>query len=95
MGLLEPCAAKWRQIGVHLEFSGGILDNIERTIPLVMEGPIGHLRKLIERWFDRDDSNSSCLDILCQALKAVDEAFLANELHQKGMRIILRRIYLR
>ncbi len=86
-------------MGVQLEFSGGILDNIEKTIILVMEGPIGHLRKLIERWFDRDDSNSSCLDILCQALEAVDEAFLANELRQKGMRlsliIILRRIYLR
>ncbi len=83
MGLLEPCAAKWRQIGVHLEFSGGILDNIERTIPLVMEGPKGHLRKLIERWFDQDGSDY--LDTLCQALKDVGEDFLANELRLKGI----------
>ncbi len=87
MGLLESCAAKWKQIGVQLGFSGGILDNIEGTLLLVMEGPIGHLRKLIESWFDRDGSDSNYLDILCQALEAVDEAVLANELRQKGTRL--------
>ena len=86
MRLLEPCATKWKQIGVDLRFPVGILDNIEKTVPLALEGPVGYLGKVIQKWFDRDSDDYPTIDTLCQVLEGeyIGEPVLADNLRQYG-----------
>ena len=55
---LNPHASKWREIGTHLGFRQGELDNIEHKPLLLNEGPKAWLREWLE-WAPGDSRGSS------------------------------------
>ena len=77
---LNNHANKWRDIGMHLGFCQGELDNIERKPLLLNEGPKAWLREMLREWLEwaPGDSrgSSSCASI--DSLKcALDKSGLA------------------
>ena len=49
---LNPHASKWREIGTHLGFLQGELDNIEHKPLLLNEGPKAWLREMLREWLE-------------------------------------------
>ena len=49
---LNPHASKWREIGTHLGFRQGELDNIEHKPLLLNEGPKAWLREMLREWLE-------------------------------------------
>ena len=55
---LSNCAAKWREIGTHLEFQQGELSNIQAK-PLLLSGaPQSWLSDLLSQWMERAPRDS-------------------------------------
>ena len=49
---LSEHAAKWRDIGIHLGFRPGELENIAAKPPLVAEAPSGWLSEMLSKWLE-------------------------------------------
>ena len=72
---LRKCSAKWKNIGTHLGFSSGELDNIGATQNL--EGPVGYLRMMLAEWMEwaqEDDQGSKQIATLGALKDAVRKA---------------------
>ena len=71
---LNPHASKWREIGTHLGFRQGELDNIEHKPLLLNEGPKAWLREMLREWLEwapgdsRGSSSSASIECLKCAL---------------------------
>ena len=48
--ILESCSAKWKEIGVHLSFHMGELENIEAKPHLMMSAPRSYLNDMLTQW---------------------------------------------
>ena len=61
---LNNHASKWTDIGMHLGFCQGELDNIERKPLLLNEGPKAWLRDMLREWLEwapgDSQGSSSC-----------------------------------
>ena len=70
---LKKHAAKWREIGMHLGFIPGELDNIEACPYLMADAPVTWLRALLEEWIQwaPGDSRGSTNFATLEELKAV------------------------
>ena len=77
---LNPHASKWREIGTHLGFRQGELDNIEHKPLLLNEGPKAWLREMLREWLEwaPGDSRGSSSSASIECLKcALDKSGLA------------------
>ena len=77
---LNPHACKWREIGTHLGFRQGELDNIEHKPLLLNEGPKAWLREMLREWLEwaPGDSRGSSSSASIECLKcALDKSGLA------------------
>ena len=70
---LKKHAAKWREIGTHLEFLPRELSNIEARPSLTSSAPLSWLGALLEEWIQRapGDSRGSTNFATLEELKAV------------------------
>jgi hypothetical protein len=83
--LLHQCqlndhASKWREIGTHLGFRQGELDNIQGKPSLFTEGPKAWLREMLREWLEwaPGDSRGSSSSASIECLKcALDKSGLA------------------
>ena len=77
---LNNHASKWREIGTHLGFHQGELDNIEHKPLLLNEGPKAWLREMLREWLEwaPGDSRGSSSSASIECLKcALDKSGLA------------------
>ena len=77
---LNPHASKWREVGTHLGFRQGELDNIEHKPLLLSEGPKAWLREILREWLEwaPGDSRGSSSSASIEYLKCVlDKSGLA------------------
>ena len=77
---LNPHASKWREIGTHLGFHQGELDNIEHKPLLLNEGPKAWIREMLREWLEwaPGDSRGSSSSASIECLKcALDKSGLA------------------
>ena len=77
---LNLYASKWREIGTHLGFRQGELDNIEHKPLLLNEGPKAWLREMLREWLEwaPGDSRGSSSSASIECLKcALDKSGLA------------------
>ena len=76
---LNPHASKWREIGTHLGFHQGELDNIQGNLSLLNEGPKALLREMLREWLEwaPGDSRGSSSFASIECLKcALDKSGL-------------------
>ena len=76
---LSEHAAKWREIGTHLRFKPGELDNIAGSPRLFNEAPESYLRTMLSKWLEwaPGDARGSTQYATLSALKsAVNQAGL-------------------
>lgn len=59
-------AANWKAIGLYLGFMPGELDTIKGMLQLMVQGPEGYLKELLERWLKR--ANPPDLNDLANAI---------------------------
>lgn len=87
MQQLQIHAAKWKEIGIHLGFRPGELDNIQSNAHLATDMPVYCLREMLTRWLQwaPEDSRGSTSFATLEALKtALTKAGLgaaAHDLH--------------
>ena len=77
---LNPHASRWREIGTHVGFRQGELDNIEHKPLLLNEGPKAWLREMLREWLEwaPGDSRGSSSSASIECLKcALDKSGLA------------------
>ena len=71
-------ASKWREIGTHLGFHQGELDNIQGSLLLLNEGPKALLREMLREWLEwapgdsRGSSSFASIECLKCALNKSD-----------------------
>ena len=71
---LKKHAAKWRELGIHLGFLPGELDNIEVRPNLLQGAPISWFGAMLESWLQwapgdsRGSPNFATLEVLKEAL---------------------------
>ena len=75
---LKSHASKWREIGTHLGFDQGELDNIQGKLLVLNEGPKALLREMLREWLEwapgdsRGSSSSASIKCLKRALNKSD-----------------------
>ena len=83
---LKKHSAKWREIGTHLEFLPGELDNIESKPNLSTGAPVSWLGEMLQEWLqwapcdDRGSVNFAMLKDLKNALRAAGLGASAHDL---------------
>jgi hypothetical protein len=83
---LNDHASKWREIGTHLGFRQGDLDNIESKPSLFSGAPKAWLREMLREWLEwapgdsRGSSSSAAIECLKCALDKSDLARTAFEI---------------
>ena len=88
---LKKHASKWREIGIHLEFLPGELDNIEARPNLSQGAPVSWFGATLESWLQwapgdsRGSTNFATLEDLKDALS---EAGLGASAHDLRLRVM-------
>ena len=85
---LTKHAAAWRQIGTHLGFTQGELDNIQAIPSLYTGAPISWLSKMLVEWLQRapgDSRESTSFATLDNLKAALNEAGFGATAHDLGV----------
>lgn len=84
--LVKQDSANWYNTGLKLGFQAGELNEIQNMPLLIVQGPAGYLRELLDRWLKRDDPQSfrrPYVHVLAQAIYNTGNERLGNELVEK------------
>ena len=87
---LKKHAAKWREIGTHLEFLPGELDNIEARPNLSQGAPVSWFGAMLQDWLQwaPSDSRGSTSFATLEALKgALNDAGLGATAHDLKLKV--------
>ena len=88
---LNPCAAKWREIGTHLRFKQQELKTIQAESHLLNEAPESWLSAMLDQWLDwapgdyRGSTNFATLEDLKVALHRAGFGAVAEDLTLPGI----------
>ena len=89
--ILKPHATKWREIGQHLDFLPGDLDNIQAAPLLLQTAPISSMNAVLEK-FLQEREGGAMVSVLETALTKAGLGVTASQLRNNVQRLLAQGI---